>query len=176
MSNSLLHRVLALDLRSSRFGYVVYEGPDAMLDWGTRKYGADKHLLKRVLHHLHSLLMPSVILVRKAVARDEKDRRKIRSAYRILKTFGKRVFVSVHSVNEPSRRRFFFSEGKLNKHDIARMVSDRFPELSWRLPPKRKPWQSEPTRQSIFDAASLGFFYFEQHAADVQQPITGDSG
>jgi len=164
MANLFLQRVLALDLRSSRFGYVVYEGPNDLLDWGIRKYGAKKRLLKRVLLRLHSFLMPSVILVRKAAARDEKDRREIRSAYRMLRTFGKRVVISVHSVNEPSRRRFFFSEGKLNKHDIARMVSDRFPELSWRLPPKRKPWQSEPTRQSIFDAASLGVFYFAQQA------------
>src|SRR5437667_10732388 len=31
-------RVLALDVHPSRFGYVVFEGPDELLDWGVRSF------------------------------------------------------------------------------------------------------------------------------------------
>jgi len=74
------------------------------------------------------------------------------------------MLVTVRLVDESKLRDFFSRETRVNKHDIAEMVADRFPELSWRLPPRRKPWQSEPMRQSIFDAASLGVFYFAQQA------------
>jgi hypothetical protein len=39
-------------------------------------------------------------------------------------------------------------------------LAQRFPELAAKLPPKRKIWQSEDYRMSIFDAASLGVAYF----------------
>ena len=34
------------------------------------------------------------------------------------------------------------------------------PELAAKLPPKRKIWQSEDYRMSIFDAAAVGVAYF----------------
>ncbi len=42
-----------------------------------------------------------------------------------------------------------------NKHEIARAVAELFPELSHRLPPRRKAWMSEDERMGIFDAASF---------------------
>jgi hypothetical protein len=42
------------------------------------------------------------------------------------------------------------------------MVAAHFPELSWRLPPKRKAWESELKRTTIFDAASIGMAHFAQ--------------
>jgi hypothetical protein len=49
-----------------------------------------------------------------------------------------------------------------NKHQIASTLAARFPDLISVLPPKRKAWQSEDYRMSIFDAAALGTAYFEQ--------------
>jgi len=164
MLNISALRVLILDLRSRRFGYVIFEGPQTLLDWGIRTYAEEKRSsLERRLNDLQSMFAPSVILVRKAVERNRISQLMIRLALRTLTVFAKRTLITVFLVDESSLRAFFSREAKLNKHDIARMIADRFPELSWRLPPKRKPWQSEPTRQSIFDAASLGVFYFAEH-------------
>ena len=165
MSHVSRRRVLILDLRSRRFGYVIFEGPHTLLDWGIRTYTEGKHSsLGRRLNDLKSMFAPSVILVRNAVERNPIGQAAIRLALHNLMAFAKRALVTVLLIDESSRRGFFSREAKVNKHDIARMMAAQFPELSWRLPPKRKPWQSEPTRQSIFDAASLGVFYFAQHA------------
>lgn len=165
MSKALPRRVLTLDLRSSRFGYVVFEGPHTLLDWGTRTYREEgRSSLDWRLKNIQSSFAPSVILARQITDRHRFTRLMSRRAFHSLRVFAKRVLISVHLIDESQLRGFFSSEKKVNKHDIARMVADRLPELSWRLPPKRKPWQSEPARQSIFDAASLGVFYFAQRA------------
>lgn len=165
MTSSLLRRVLALDLRSKRFGYAVFEGPHMLLDWGTRTYGDDERSsLDLRLKNMQSSFAPSVILARQITDRHRFAQPRSRRAFHSLRVFAKRVLISVQLIDESKLRGFFSSETKVNKHDIAQMIADRFPELSWRLPPKRKPWESEPTRQSIFDAASLGVFFFAQHA------------
>jgi hypothetical protein len=161
MTNISPDRVLTLDLRARKFGYVVFEGPRTLLDWGVRTHADETHSsLERRLKNLLSMFAPSTIVVRTAVERNRTTRRRIRLALHSLKVFAKRALITLFVIDESSLHGFFSKEAKVNKHDIAQMIADRFPELSWRLPPKRKPWQSEPTRQSIFDAASIGIFYF----------------
>jgi len=172
MLNLSLQRVLSLDLRTRRFGYVIFEGPRTLLDWGISAHSNERHSsLERKLNSLHSMFEPSVILVRKTIKRHRISQPNIRPSLHILRAFAKRAAVAFRSIDASLLRHFFFRKAKTNKYDIARMIADRFPELSWRLPPKRKPWQSEAARQSIFDAASLGVFYFAQQS-EVKQTVT----
>ena len=49
--------------------------------------------------------------------------------------------------------------GAYTKYQRAGLIADYFSDLSYKLPPKRKPWQSEDLRMSIFDAACLALSY-----------------
>jgi len=51
-------------------------------------------------------------------------------------------------------RDFFALHSCKTKQQIATLVAEWYPELAWKLPPKRKPWQSEPYGASLFDAAA----------------------
>lgn len=164
MKNTSLRRVLSLDIRSRRFGYVIFEGSHTLLDWGVRTYDV-RSSLERKLDVLQSMFRPSLILIR------ESGQSLNRPTLTIAKSFARRTSIAVRSLDEPSLRSFFSTGTKVNKHDIARIVAERFPELSWRLPPERKPWQTEPRRQSIFDAASLGVFFFARQAAIQQASV-----
>ena len=166
MANLLIERVIALDLRSRKFGYVIFEGPRTLLDWGIRTHLNAKHsLLERRLRDLSSMFAPSIVLVRRTPRLQRANQSMIPTASLVVKRFARREPLAMRVIDYSTQRAFFSESTKVNKHDIARIVADRFPELSWRLPPKRKPWQSEPTRQSIFDAASLGIYYFQQQKA-----------
>jgi len=163
MSDLSHNRILTLDIRSRRFGYVIFAGPHTLLDWGIRTHADGEHsVLERRLIGLQTMFAPSTILVRKTNEHSQTKTPTIRPAFNIVKCFARRAVVAVRLIDGSKIRRFFARKAKTNKHDVARMVADRFPELSWRLPPKRKPWQSEPARMPLFDAASLGVFYFEQ--------------
>jgi hypothetical protein len=163
MANSFIERVIALDLRARKVGYVVFEGSDKLLDWGIRVYAkGDRSLLESILGDLRRMFAPSIILIRKTAKHYRLRQPTIRPALRTVKLFAELAFIPTRVIDSSALRRFFSKEMKVNKQDVSRMVADRFPELSWRLPPQRKSWQPEARRQSIFDAASVGLFYFAQ--------------
>ena len=56
-------------------------------------------------------------------------------------------------------RQFFAEYGCHNKHAIAAQLAEWFDELSWKLPPKCKPWQSEDHNLTIFDAAATAMTF-----------------
>lgn len=158
MSDTSLRRVLCVDLRLQRFGYAVFKGPHTLLDWGVRTFAHGAGTLVRRLAVLHLMYDPSLIIVRKA------GRSLHRQSIKVMKAFVSRVSITMQFVDRFALRVFFSTDQKRDKHEVARMVVERFPELAWRLPPKKKLWQAEAVRQSVFDAASLGVFYFAQLA------------
>lgn len=46
-------------------------------------------------------------------------------------------------------------------------VAEQFPELLSILPPRRRPWQSEDYRMTIFDAAAVGIAYFAENTPQL---------
>src|SRR6266446_4480036 len=137
MRSKSLTRVLALDLHPRRFGYVVLEGPDKLLDWGVRSYrrkgNSSDVLIQRRLRPLLALWRPTLLIIGgtrqmpprqklprekflKGVAAEAKDRAHVQ----ILKKW-------------PTDR-----AEKLTKHQRAQAVIERFPVLAQTLPPKRK--------------------------------------
>lgn len=152
-------RILALDIRTKRFSYAVFETPGTVLDWGTRAHAHGT--FESRLENLCAAYAPSLILVRN-VAEFMPRRRLGRLVSDALERFTKRSQVPVRVIEDSTRRQFFAGSMRINKYEIALKVAATFPELSWRLPPRRKTWQTEPIRQSVFDAASLGVIFFEQ--------------
>lgn len=57
-------------------------------------------------------------------------------------------------------RQRFCVYGISSKDDIASAVCDIYPELSSRLPKKRRPWESEHYSLALFEAAALGVTFF----------------
>src|SRR5882762_1038456 len=127
-----IQRVLSLDLRARRFGYVVFEGPHTLLDWGIRTHAdGERSLLEYRLNSLLSMFAPSIILVRKTKESHRIGQSMIRHGLRAVKAFAKRVMLVVRVIDGSSLRTFFSQDDNVNKHDIARMVAVQFPELSW---------------------------------------------
>jgi hypothetical protein len=58
----------------------------------------------------------------------------------------------------------FITDGQGTKHLLAEIMAKRFPaQLGLQLPPKRKPWMSEDSRMSIFDAVALALVFRLKH-------------
>jgi hypothetical protein len=153
-------RVMALDIRSRSFGFVVFEGPNHMLDWGIKSFRPGINAVKvpaaKRLLVLLDEFMPSAIVIRKReIARKRKKTKMLTTIERQARN--RRVpvrFISRRDVN----RAFVGFES--NKYEVASALARQFPELASSLPPKRKIWQSEDYRMGIFDAAAVGVAYF----------------
>ena len=150
-------RILALDLHPRSFGYVVVENPKRLLDWGVcsyrGKHGAGTVLVRKRLRQLLNLWRPAALVLHKPL---KKSRRPNQKKDRLLERI----------VTETKNRRIIVREmvkssvdyqGNLTKYENARRVAEHFPVLTRELPPKRRAWESEHYRMSIFDAAALLF-------------------
>jgi len=63
-------------------------------------------------------------------------------------------------------------KSECNKYEIACAVAERLPELASKLPPKRKIWQSEDYRMSIFDATAVGVAYFTRRKPLAKRQVS----
>jgi hypothetical protein len=153
-------RVLALDVHPRSFGFVVFEGPNRILDWGIKSFRPGVNAVKipaaKKLLALLDEFTPSAIVIRK------REIGGISRKTRMLATIERQArsrripvkFITRRDVN----RAFVGFES--NKYEVASALAKQFPALSSKLPPKRKCWQSEDYRMGIFDAAAVGVAYF----------------
>jgi hypothetical protein len=63
--------------------------------------------------------------------------------------------VEIISIRPATIRRYFGRYNAATKYQIAQSVATLLPELAWKLPRNRKPWETEHHRMPIFDAAAV---------------------
>ncbi len=158
MQSRSLH-ILAIDIRAQQFGFVLIEEPNIILDCGVSGYrGNLKEALRHKIARLSELFAPSLILSRHntKIARHQVS---VRATLDVLKQEARRRSVTLRFISASSLRQYFSDLGRRNKHEVSQAVVAHFPELAWRLPKKRKPWQNEPATQALFDAAALALMH-----------------
>jgi hypothetical protein len=156
-------RVIAFDVRSRSFGFAVFEGPDELLDFGVRRFprGATAVQVspRERLAALFDDFKPAAVVRRNSLPRGSKWNLRIGAA--LLRESQERRIATRYVTRRAIKRTFLGYNA--NKHEIATVLAQRYPALAAKLPPKRKCWQSEDYRMSIFDAAALGVVaYFKQ--------------
>ena len=155
-----LTRVLVLDLHPRRFGYVVVEGPEKLLDWGVRSHRRKGNpadgLIRRRLGPLLALWKPSVVVLREPL--------RTRTPNPPINRFLKQIIMAAKNQRarfQILKKRPTDRADKLTKYQRAQAVIERFPVLRQKLPPNRKTWESEHYRMSIFTAAALAIAYLQ---------------
>ena len=148
-------RILALDVHLRSFGYVVVETPNKLLDWGVRSHrhkgNSTDVLIRRRLKPLLELWRPTVVVLCNGLSGQRTHQRRDRLLKRIA-TEAKNHQVVVRIL----KKRPGTDAGKgLTKYENARRVAEHFSVLRWKIPPKRRAWESEDYRMSMFTAATL---------------------
>ena len=157
---SNVKRVLALDVHPRSFGFVVFEGPNQILDWGVRSFRSGVNAVKipaatKFLALLDEFRPSAVLIGERITSRTTKQTKMLASIKRQARS--RRIPVRCISRRDVNRAFVGFES---NKYEVASALARQFPDLALRLPPKRKCWQSEDYRMGIFDAAALGVAYF----------------
>jgi Holliday junction resolvasome RuvABC endonuclease subunit len=154
-------RVLSIDPHPRGFGYAVFEGPATLVDWGTKDIRQDKERV--ALHKIEELVRryrPTGVVVEDCAHRKSRRNTRVRQLTERILAATREFGVGGRSLSLAAIHRAFAGAGAGTKYGIATALVRTFPELLVRLPPKRKPWQSEDSRMSIFDAVALGLTYF----------------
>lgn len=169
-------RILAIDARRTRFGYVLFEGSKRMLDWGASSVSPQLSG-RTALGAARKRIAPLLLRCRPAVAVVKRSRRtktgKSSTPGPILRTILREAAALKLPVRIVSLDEIFdvFREMHAhNKDDIAEILIERFPELSAKLPPRRGKWGTEHPRMVIFDALSAGVTYWHREGVECPPP------
>src|SRR6266853_2653714 len=130
-------RILALSLDWQGFGFAAFDSPDDLIDFGTRNFRRKVKIpLEAKILLLLDANQPDVLIVTTPTTA---ARKRITAKIAKVAKVGKipLVFVSGADI-----RKTFAPVGK-SKYQIARAISERYPELQFRLPSPRKSYQSE---------------------------------
>ena len=174
-------RVLAVDPSTRGFGYALFEGPDRLVDWGTKDIRTDKdRAALRKIEELIRRYEPVVLVVEDCGHARSRRNLRVRRLTRQMFALARRSGIKGYALPVATVYQQFSKRGAQTKYDIASVLAREFPALMLRLPPKRKPWQSEDSRMSIFDAAALGYTYLARRRrtptplAPIAVPLTCD--
>ena len=164
-------RVLSIDPTTKGFGFVVLDGPDRLIDWGSAFVRGDKHegSLRRVTKMLeyHS---PEVLVLEDEKGDGSRRCVRVRKLLRAIRTLAARRKIAVGMIAPAAVKKMFGEVGATNKDHIAAEVVMRYPALAPWLPPPRRIYDAEHHRMGMFDAAALGMMFFAQHEARVCPP------
>ena len=156
---------LAIDPTSRGFGYALFEGPRTPLDWGTTEIRAEQNQktlqrVKKLIHFYH----PEVLILEDCSKQESRRCERTQALLKQIEQLAKELNIPVMKYS-PDRVKEVFSFFDIhNKHQIAQKICEWLPDLTPRIPPKRKPWMSEDRRMGIFDAISLiiTYYYLEE--------------
>jgi len=151
-------RVLALDMRPKRAGYALFEGFVHLLDVGVVVFRKRDDVNAR-LKSLLDTYRPNVLVMRSIQQNSRRSNPETRLNVRTARRSAEHRSTTIVEIRQEQLDSHFESLGASSKHQIASFLARTFPELSHRLPPKRKLWQSERARMSMFDAVSYGVVY-----------------
>jgi hypothetical protein len=162
-------RIIAIEPRSSKFGFVVLEPPDSLLDWGVRSFGEDiggfKAPLSDRINTLLAFYDPAVVAVRDRTSNSALRDKNVRKVIEALESIVRPKAAGLRLLTTEAVRDHFALKGGITKHDIAKSLADRFEELSFRLPNRRKAYQSEAPVMLVFDALATAITFIENEAS-----------
>jgi hypothetical protein len=172
-SPSANRRLLAVDVRPQRLGYAVFENPAQLLDFGGTRVDSPRAGAHRV-GALMGKFGPTTVVLRKIGRCSTRNRPLTRAAIRLISRQASQSSIQVAVVSNRQMRVSLGGDRRLTKHQIASILAHAFPQLAWRLPQAREPWEPEPWNMLIFDAVALGVSYLaSQNDESVIQKLVG---
>lgn len=147
------------------FAFVLFQSLLSPYDWGVRSVrhrDKNTHSL-RAISDLIKQYRPDVVVIEDTSSKGSRRSSRIRRLYRSISAFAEGEGIEVYGYDRDAIRVCFAQYEARSKYEIAKVIALHIEEFSHRLPPKRKIWQAEDGRQSLFDAASLALCFYAVH-------------
>ena len=161
--SSYYRRVLAVDPYDQGLGFALFGGPEELMDWGLKEAIGGKSIgMRKALNKLIERYDPDVLITESGERLGSSRRHETRRLLRRICEFAGRQGLKIRTYSRAQVKEAFASFRVRNKHQIASLIADWFPELAPRLPAPRKDWMSENRSMNVFDAVSFALTFFHQ--------------
>lgn len=153
-------RILAISPFTRGFGFAVLEGEGMLADWGTKPvpYGQDVQWSRKA-ERLILLYKPDIVIFQDFSVKGSSRSTRMRVVNAEMMTLARTHQVRVEVLSRQEILKICFLGERGTKNEIAEIVAKKFPELSLRVPPKRRTWMPEDHRMSIFEAVGLALAF-----------------
>jgi len=154
--------VLAIYPTAHGLGYVLMRSPLAPIDWGTRGV-RKKQKNAKCLQKVSALIdahVPDAIILEDPTAPGANRSQRIKDLSVAIARLADSQGVDVHVYPRSRINEFFKRFGARTRHEVAVVIAKQVTALDRFLPSRRKLWQTEPPRMSIFNAAALALTFF----------------
>lgn len=153
---------MAIHATSRGFGYVLFEGPFVVHDWGTVAVKSDKNAAcLRKLEAMLDRFMPEALVLELAGKGSSLHSERIGRLYVAAAGMAASKGVSVHVYPFSEVQACFRSVRAHTRQEIAEAVSRSVDALSELVPKPRRAWDGEHRRMAIFCAAALVLTHFQ---------------
>jgi hypothetical protein len=166
MSNILPSRILAVEVRSARFGYALFEKPRRLIDFGATSFDSPltaRSRIRRLLQFSH----PSLLVLRKSLRR----KASAQSVVTVIRNEARKCAVPLIFIANRSFKSHYDSHSCRTKYDRAVFIAKLIPEIAWRLPPSRKFYEPEPLAMIYFDSIALAVAHLELANEKLQTEV-----
>ena len=149
--------ILAIEPSGRGLAYAAFDEERRLIDWG----GFDPRINKNqqcldLSRKLITGFWPKYFVVEDAAAISCRRAARIKELLKTIRILGEDMGCPVYPLARLSVRQWFCRNNAKSKQDIAEAVCQLYPELSPRLPRRRKPWESERYALTLFEAVALG--------------------
>lgn len=154
--------VLALYPTTRGIGFVVMQSPLSPIDWGTRD-ARGKHKNAVCLKKVAALIeahQPDAIALEDPTAKGSVRSARVIRLSTAIANLANGKGIDVHVYPRLRVHSLFAFYGAKTRHEIAVVIASQVSALERFLPPRRKLWQVESPRISIFNAAALAMTFF----------------
>lgn len=157
--------VLGVHATSHGFGWVAFEGPFTLHDWGTSRARDNKNdMSMRRFEKLLERLQPDTFVLEAfegvGVRRSQRVVRLCRSMISTAALQG--IEVAVYRRGDVQAA--FAHLGAVDRHGTAQALVRLFDVLRPLLPPRRRAWEMANDRMGIFNAAAVVLVHFQRDA------------
>jgi hypothetical protein len=154
--------VLALYPTSRGVGFILMRGPLSPVDWGTRD-ARGKQKNARALEKVMALIeahQPDAIVLEDPTAPGSSRSTRIKRLSRAIAALADSRAVEVHAYPRSRVKDCFEKYGARTRHEIAMVIAKQVAALERFLPRRRRLWEVEDFRMSIFNAAALAITFY----------------
>jgi len=155
--------ILTLYPNGIGMGFVICENPQELITYGMLKakpLTKQKHL--QILQNYLYYYNPSLVIIRDCETENKNISGRTRSLIKSLVTEAKTHDIKIHYYSRDDIKKTFIAFGNTTKHGINSTLVKWYPELKYRLPKKRRNFDSEHYQSGVFDAFSLMITHFDE--------------
>jgi hypothetical protein len=166
---------LGVALTRQGFSWIAFDGPLHIYNWNSPSPRDDKNRkCVREFERLIDRLQPELIVLEDLTLETFRSKR-VLQLHQLFLASAREHHIDIVCYRREHVRSCFSTVGATTHQEIAEAIARQFPDLSHRIPRKRRSWECSGRRLGLFCAAALVLTHFHWSGSDFTDTLKSGS-